>query len=97
MTTLRGERAATGRGLWRQWVVASSLGFGVGLAGFSLVEETLGHPEDGGVAALLAGALGPTAVNILGHSLGFALLGAALGVAQALVLRGQRAGAPRWA
>jgi hypothetical protein len=95
-TTAAAVRAAPARAGGLRWIGASAIGFGVGFGGFMVAEEALGHPEDGGLAAIVGALIGPGPANLLGHSVAMAVMGTIIGLAQAQVLHewlGQRG---RW-
>jgi hypothetical protein len=90
-----GARSAGGFAIGLRWVGANALGFGLGFGAFLLVDEALGHPEDGGLAAMVGALIGLGPANLVGHSLAMAVMGTLIGVAQAHVLQ-ERLGQRGW-
>lgn len=84
MTTLKVERTPDGRRLWRQWVLANSLGFVVSGAAGGGIARAMSQPFFGGrVTSPVEGAR----ILAVNTAVALAVWGAGIGILQWLVLR----------
>ena len=85
MTTRAGERVHVGWDVWFQWLLASSLGFGIGIA------------VNGAAGDVVGEALGGAVLHTLFHVVGTVLFGGIVAHFQWLVLQRWVPWANQWA